>query len=104
MSASAHSNPGEYIVLITGRELRGRLMGQDVYRANEFEILPLNPNVSVAHPPHPVEGHLLALLKSHLNGGEFLFSYGWDLTRRLQVQWQSQEEARERGLWEMVCL
>jgi hypothetical protein len=79
-------------------------MGQDVYRATEFEILPLNPNVSVTHPPHPVEGHLLALLRSHLNGGVFLFSYGWDLTRRLQTQWESQELAKERGLWEMVSV
>lgn len=93
----------EYLILITGRELRGRLMGHDVYRAIEFDILPMNPNGSVASPPHPVEGHLLALLRSHLNGGVFLFSHGWDLTRRLQAQWETQQEDQDKGRWEVVC-
>ncbi|KAJ3973453.1 SacI homology domain-containing protein [Lentinula raphanica] len=92
----------EYIVVITGRELKGRLCGNDIYRASDFDILPLNPNVNVLNPPHPVEGHLLALLRSHLQSGNFLFSYGWDLTRRLQVQWESRNVDSSKGFWEVA--
>ncbi|THV06057.1 hypothetical protein K435DRAFT_572701, partial [Dendrothele bispora CBS 962.96] len=90
----------EYVVIITGREHRGRLMGHDIYRASDFEILPLNPNVNVLHVQHPVEAHLLALLKSHLDTGVFLFSYGWDMTRRLQAQWENLSSDMEKGFWE----
>lgn len=77
-------------------------MGQNIYRATDFDILPLNPDVSVLNPPTAVETHLLALVKSHLSGGHFVFSYGWDLTRRLQAQWTSLEEDSGKALWEVV--
>jgi len=76
-------------------------MGHDIYRATEFDILPLG-TVSVYIPPHPVEAHLLALVRSHLNGGSFLFSYTWDLTRRLQVQLSAEEDDSGRAFWEVV--
>ncbi|KAG6869151.1 hypothetical protein C0993_012250 [Termitomyces sp. T159_Od127] len=87
---------------MTGRELKGSLMGHDVYCASNFDILPLNPNVSVHSPQHPVEAHLLALVSSHLREGNFLFAYGWDLTRRLQAQWKSQQQAAHKAFWEMA--
>ncbi|EIM83491.1 uncharacterized protein STEHIDRAFT_149001 [Stereum hirsutum FP-91666 SS1] len=90
----------EYIIVITGREQRGELFGHPVYRASEFDILPLDPTVSVSSPPHPVEAHLLALVRSHLNSGVFLFSYGYDVTRRLQAQWVAQEQDQGRAFWE----
>jgi phosphatidylinositol 4-phosphatase len=77
-------------------------MGHNVYRATDYDILPLNPDVSVTNPPNPVEAHLLALARSHLYGGYFLYSYGWDLTRRLQTQWQTIEGDAGRALWEVV--
>ncbi|KAG7099546.1 hypothetical protein E1B28_001380 [Marasmius oreades] len=92
----------EYIVIITGRELQGNLMGQEVYRASDFDILPLNSTLNIHNPPHPVEAHLLALLKSHLNGGAFYFSYGWDMTRRLQAQYENREKDVDRALWEVA--
>ncbi|KAI0803150.1 SacI homology domain-containing protein [Irpex lacteus] len=92
----------EYIIIITGRELRGRFMGHNVYRATDYDILPLNPDVSVSNPPNPVEAHLLALVRSHLYGGYFLYSYGWDLTRRLQAQWETIQEDAGRALWEVA--
>lgn len=93
----------EYVIVLTGRERRGRLMGQEVYRATDFDILPLNPNISVQHPPHLVEGHLLALVRSHLNSSFLLFSYGWDVTTRLQAQWATQESTQRKALWEAAC-
>ena len=76
-------------------------MGHDIYRATEFDILPLAP-VSAYVPPHAVEAHLLGLVRSHLNGGNFLFSYTYDLTRRMQVQWETREADSTRALWEVV--
>ncbi|KDQ54793.1 hypothetical protein JAAARDRAFT_37897 [Jaapia argillacea MUCL 33604] len=92
----------EYIILLTGRELNGTLMSQQIYRMTEFEILPLQPHASVTHPSHPVEAHLLALVKSHFDAGLFWFSYGWGLTRRLQVQWESRDHDEGRALWEVA--
>ncbi|KAF5314077.1 hypothetical protein D9611_006765 [Ephemerocybe angulata] len=92
----------EYIIVITGRELQSRLMGHDVYLATSFDILPLNPNVSVESPPHVVESNLLALVRSHFNHGNFLFSYTYDLTTRLQVQSQRAVEAEGQALWQMA--
>ncbi|KAI0932523.1 hypothetical protein AcV5_004276 [Taiwanofungus camphoratus] len=92
----------EYVIVITGRELCGRLMGQNIYRATDYDILPLNPDVSVQSPPHAVEAHLLALVRSHLSGGTFFFSYAWDLTRRLQAQWTTLQEDSDKALWEIA--
>lgn len=104
-SAPAVSKPfyaAEYVIIITGRELRGRFMGNNVYRATDYDILPLNPDVSIQNPPNPVEAHLLALVRSHLYNGYFLYSYGWDLTRRLQAQWETLKDDAVKALWEVV--
>ncbi|KAI0080005.1 hypothetical protein K474DRAFT_1616227 [Panus rudis PR-1116 ss-1] len=92
----------EYIIVITARELKGQLMGHNIYRATDFEILPLNPDVSVQNPPNAVEAHLLALVRSHLYSGYFLFSYGWDLTRRLQAQWATHQQDVGKAMWEVA--
>jgi hypothetical protein len=103
-SSCFYNSAAEYIIAISGRELLGRLMEQDIYRATSFEILPVNPNISSHNPPHPVETHLLALVRSHLHQGNFLFSYEWDLTRRLQLQWEMREKDRLKAFWETVSL
>ena len=77
-------------------------MGHNVYRATDYDILPLNPDISVQSPPNAVEAHLLGLVRSHLYSGHFLYSYGWDLTRRLQAQWQTLQEDGSKALWEVV--
>ncbi|KAI6005178.1 SacI homology domain-containing protein [Pisolithus orientalis] len=92
----------EYVVIMTGREHRARFLGHDIYRAADFDILPLNPSVSVQYPSHPVEGHLLALVRAHLFGGYFLFSYTFDLSRRLQAQWNESGSDATRPLWEQA--
>lgn len=92
----------EYLIVITDRERFGGINTNDIWHAKEFEIIPLNPNVSVQSPSHPVEAHLLALVKSHLNGGSFFFSNTWDLSRRLQVQWLSEKADAGKAMWEVV--
>ena len=96
------ASSAEYIIVLTGRELLGRLMGHNIYRATDYDVLPLNPDVSAQNPPTAVEAHLLALVKSHLTNGSFLFSYECDLTRRLQAQWQDLRNDNGRDLWEVV--
>ncbi|KAI0322321.1 SacI homology domain-containing protein [Amylostereum chailletii] len=92
----------EYVIVITGRELRGKLLGHSVYKATDFDILPLEPGISVSNPPHPVEAHLLALVRSHLSSGIFLFSYDFDITRRLQAQWVARAKDEGKASWEVV--
>jgi hypothetical protein len=77
-------------------------MGQEIYHATDFDILPISTKASVSNPAHPVEAHLLALVKSHLKSGNFLFSYTWDLTRRMQAQWQNREKDQGKAMWEVV--
>ena len=76
-------------------------MGHDIYQATDFDLLPLRA-LSPNNPPHPVEAHLLALVRSHLHGGNFLFSYTWDLTRRAQIQWDNREEDVSKAFWQVV--
>lgn len=90
----------EYLIVITGRELRGHLLGHPIYRAVDFDILPVRPGLSVAKPSHPVETHLLALVRSHLNSGLFLYSYVFDITRRLQAQYVAREGDERKPMWE----
>lgn len=92
----------EYLIVITDNERFGGISTNDILHAKEFEILPLNPNVSVQNPSHPVEAYLLALVKSHLNGGSFFFSHTWDLSRRLQAQWLSEKADAGKAMWEVV--
>lgn len=95
------NHTADYLIVITGRSLQGQLMGHDIYRATEFDILPL-ASVSAYIPPHPVEAHLLNLVRSHFNGGNFLFSYTWDLTRRLQAQLPVHEDDVGKAFYEVV--
>lgn len=92
----------DYIVVITGREPLSRLMGQDIYRATNFEVLPLHPGISVENPPHVVEANFLALVKSHFQSGSFLLSYNWDLTTRLQEQYHRAAQSEGKALWELA--
>jgi phosphatidylinositol 4-phosphatase len=92
----------EYLIVITDSERFGGISTNDILHAKEFDIIPLNPDVSVQNPSHPVEAYLLALVKSHLNGGSFFFSHTWDLSRRLQVQWLSEKADAGKAMWEVV--
>ncbi|KAF7306606.1 SAC domain-containing protein [Mycena indigotica] len=92
----------DYVVVITEREFKGKLLGHDIYRAADYDLLPLAPNLNTYNPPHAVEAHLLALVRSHLANGVFLFSYTWDLTRHLQAQWQTREKSGNAPFWQTV--
>ena len=88
----------DYIIIVTGRDFKNEFLGHDIYRATRFQMLPLNPNVNYEH--YPAESYLMNLLSKHLVEGTFWFSYTWDMTRRLQAQWDSSDEGK--ALWETV--
>src|SRR6266404_2144089 len=97
-----HLLSAEYLIVITSRELRGHLLGHPIYRAVDFDILPIRPGLSATKPSHPVETHLLALVRSHLSTSLFLYSYVFDITRRLQAQYVARESDEGKPMWEMV--
>jgi hypothetical protein len=68
----------------------------------DFDILPLDPGISASKPSHPVETHLLALVRTHLNYGQFLYSYEFDVTRRLQAQYVARQKDEDMPMWETV--
>ena len=67
----------------------------------DFDILPLDPGISASKPSHPVETHLLALVRTHLNSGQFLYGYEFDVTRRLQAQYVARQKD-DMPMWEIV--
>jgi phosphatidylinositol 4-phosphatase len=89
----------DFIVLVTGRESHGHILGHQVFRATDFKVLPL---ASSLVEQHPVESHLLALVRAHLFGGTFWFSYTWDLTCRLQEQRLTRDKNVGKAIWETV--
>jgi hypothetical protein len=101
-SPARHEPVAEYLIVVTDRQVRGHLLGHPIYRAVDFDILPLDPGVSTSKPSHPVEAHLLALVRSHLSSGHFLYSYEFDITRRLQAQFVAKENDVDKAMWETV--
>lgn len=95
---SCPDSSADYIIVVTGREYKGDLLGHDIFRATRFQMLPINPNVVYEH--YPAENYLMSLLSKHLIEGTFWLSYTWDLTRRLQAQWDSNDDGK--ALWEVV--
>ncbi|KZO96288.1 inositol/phosphatidylinositol phosphatase [Calocera viscosa TUFC12733] len=89
----------DFLIVIINRARHGRLIGSEIYLATDFKVLPIPSTANSAQLlDHPVEKKLLTLVKSHLDSGRFWFSYGWDLTRRLQAQWDDVKKEGE-GLW-----
>ncbi|EJT97779.1 hypothetical protein DACRYDRAFT_71440 [Dacryopinax primogenitus] len=89
----------DFLIVITNRARHGRLIGSEIYLATDFKVLPIPSTANSAQLlDHPVEKRLLTLVKNHLDSGKFWFSYGWDLTRRLQSQWGDVKVEGE-GLW-----
>ena len=86
------------MIVLTSRALSGQLLGHDIYRAESFELLPLSPDVTPEL--HPAEHYLAGVTQKHFKDGNFWVSYTWDLTRRLQAQYQDGGDGKY--LWEVV--
>ena len=94
-----HFKLAEYLILITKRELKGQILGHDIYRATGYELLPLQSQTT---PSQITERYLLSLIKTSLNSSLLWFSYDWDLTRRLQAQYVARPGDVGKAFWESV--
>ncbi|EPY51723.1 inositol polyphosphate phosphatase [Schizosaccharomyces cryophilus OY26] len=78
----------KYIILITKCEHNNTFLGNNVFRAKSFAILPITKTISAPLEPQTVqdeeERYYLYLLKRHLYHGQILFSPSMDLTNSLQ--------------------
>ncbi|KAG0234357.1 hypothetical protein BGW41_001185 [Actinomortierella wolfii] len=98
---------GEYMIVITDRTKVGRIGDHDIFKVKDYKVLPLSRNnLALSQSQIAEEASYLSLLHSHLQSGEFHFSYEYELTHTLQRQsllkgstqplWQ---RADERFFW-----
>ncbi|KAG0249212.1 hypothetical protein BG011_009504 [Mortierella polycephala] len=95
---------GEYMIVITDRTQDGQIGGHDIFKLKDYRILPLSRNnlalsdAQVGYWKIGEETSYISLLHSHLQAGEFHFSYGYELTHTLQRQ--SEQRDNSKPLWE----
>ncbi|GJJ73667.1 phosphatidylinositol 4-phosphatase [Entomortierella parvispora] len=100
---------GEYMVVITDRTKIGRIGEHDIFRLKDYKVLPLSRNnLALSEAQTNDEATYINLLHSHLQSGEFHFSYTYEMTHTLQRQsalrtstqpmWR---RADERFFWNM---
>ncbi|KAG0052780.1 hypothetical protein BGZ83_002134 [Gryganskiella cystojenkinii] len=100
---------GEYMVVITDRTKIGRIGEHDIFKLKDYKVLPLSRNnLALSEAQTNDETTYISLLHSHLQSGEFHFSYTYEFTHTLQRQsalgtnalplWK---RADERFFWNM---
>ncbi|KAG8817964.1 hypothetical protein FRC17_011020 [Serendipita sp. 399] len=95
----------DFLVVITGRVSKGKILGQELFQATDFKVLPISSGATTAQIlAHPIEQHLLALVHSHLYSSTFIFSYEWDVTRRMQAQVIAQNDDAAKTPWQAADL
>ncbi|CAO3571408.1 unnamed protein product [Mortierella alpina] len=98
---------GEYMVVITDRTKVGRLGEHDIFKLKDYKILPLaRNNLALSEAQIGEESSYISLLHSHLQSGQFHFSYDYEITHTLQRQSDLRgnaspfwERADERFFW-----
>ncbi|KAF9427893.1 hypothetical protein BGZ94_003918 [Podila epigama] len=98
---------GEYMIVITDRIKVGRIGEHDIFMIKDYKIISFaRNNLSLSERQINDETAYIALLHSHLQSGQFYFSYGYDIThsqQRLSDMWQDKrplwERADERFFW-----
>lgn len=102
-SSPFSNHAADFLLIITGRTNACRLLGQPIYLATDYRLLPLSPlSSSAAILEHPVEKELLSLVEQGLRGGRLWFSHGLDLTNTLQRQKAQEDRGAGAGrapLW-----
>ncbi|CCA67182.1 probable SAC1-recessive suppressor of secretory defect [Serendipita indica DSM 11827] len=95
----------DFLVLITDRKSKGKLLGKDIYQATDYKVLPIASGASVSQIlGHPIEKQLLGLIHSHLFSATFIFSYEWDVTRRMQAQLIAANDDAAKAPWQAADL
>lgn len=94
----------DFLLIITARNPSCRLLGQPIYLATDFRLLPLSPlSTTSTILDHPIEKELISLVEQGLKAGRMWFSYGLDLTNTLQRQKKLEDDGHGPGrapLWQ----
>ncbi|KIM31856.1 hypothetical protein M408DRAFT_327265, partial [Serendipita vermifera MAFF 305830] len=95
----------DFLVLITNRKSKGNLLGKEIYLATDYKVLPISSQSTISQIlANPAEKQLLALVHSHLFSSTFLFSYDWDITRRMQAQVIAHADDATKAPWQAADL
>ncbi|KAF8941493.1 hypothetical protein BGZ58_007860 [Dissophora ornata] len=92
---------GEYMIVITDRQKVGRIGEHDIFKLKDYRIVPFSRNnMALSDAQTGEEASYISLLHSHLQSGEFHFSYGYELTHTLQRQ--SELRGITKPIWERL--
>ncbi|KAG0001692.1 hypothetical protein BGZ79_004302 [Entomortierella chlamydospora] len=90
---------GEYMIVITDRLRAGRIGGHDIFKLKSYKIIPFSHNnMSLSDAQTGEEAAYISLLHTHLQSGEFYFSYEYELTHSLQRQ--AELRGNTQPVWE----
>lgn len=96
----AHLLSGPYILVVTGAEPVGKLLGHDIYRVTDVRILPFAADLSGLSAPRQQDEQLyLSMLRTFLKSRHLYFSYTMDLTSSLQEQSNWTPEHQRSPIW-----
>ncbi|KAG4303873.1 hypothetical protein PORY_002727 [Pneumocystis oryctolagi] len=73
----------KYLIVITEREIVGRIVQDDIFRMKSFDIISLMDKKQMIDYD---EIQYIELIKKHLKSGSFYFSYTLDITNTVQRQ------------------
>eukprot|EP01135_Chromosphaera_perkinsii_P007864 Nk52_evm56s1020 gene=Nk52_evmTU56s1020 len=92
---------GKYLIVISGRESKGRILGKEIFRMTEAQVLPFaNSSASLSESHLRDEKTYLSMLHMMLDTQLFHFSYTHDLTHTLQRLASTDPQFLGKGLCE----
>ncbi|KAF9383427.1 hypothetical protein CPC16_008921 [Podila verticillata] len=90
---------GEYMVVITDRIKIGRIGDHDLFKLKEYKVISFaRNNLGLSEAQINEEATYISLLHSHLQSGQFHFSYGYEITHTQQRL--SEIKGDKRSIWE----
>lgn len=105
-----------YAVVITQREDAGVILGQKIYRARDFALIPFSGSASSEKSTSSIlstgkavkattglpdiDRPYLELIRDHLDGGPFYFSPSYDITHSMERIHGLKSKSRSSNLWE----
>ncbi|KAG0170781.1 hypothetical protein DFQ28_001696 [Apophysomyces sp. BC1034] len=91
---------GEYMIVITERDLIGTIRGHEICRITAFQILPLPRSLTgLSEEQAHDEQTYVNLLENHLKLNTFYYSHTYDLTHSLQRQTEFSADTLKEPLW-----
>eukprot|EP01117_Protostelium_nocturnum_P005116 TRINITY_DN1858_c0_g1_i1.p1 TRINITY_DN1858_c0_g1~~TRINITY_DN1858_c0_g1_i1.p1 ORF type:complete len:1305 (-),score=506.54 TRINITY_DN1858_c0_g1_i1:1043-4957(-) len=94
---------GNHLIVVSAREKVGQIFGRDIYKVTGTRIVAIPIDDSqLSEDEKKEEKVYLALLNSFLEGGNFYFSYNYDVTHSLQRIAEFSEEQLNNPLWKRV--